>query len=105
MTEELTPQQEALFLNYLEKWRKVALSTEKINQKKAEEAIKTAYKLINEPEPQVFFFDSPYAAVVVLDKLCHEIGCLELDYSDMIDRLWESLNNLVLSFITCVVDY
>ena len=56
MTEELTPQQEALFLNYLEKWRKVALSTEPINRNKAEEAIKTAYTLIDEPQPQVFFF-------------------------------------------------
>ena len=37
------------------------------------------------------FFDSPYAAVVALDKLCHEIGCSELDYNDMVDRLWEKL--------------
>ncbi len=91
MTEELTPQQEALFLNYLEKWRKVALSTEPINREKAEAAIKTAYTLIDEPQPQVFFFDSPYAAVVALEKLEDEIGCSELDSDDMIDRLWEKL--------------
>ena len=91
MTEELTPQQEALFLNYLEKWRKVAFLTEPINREKAEAAIKTAYTLIDEPQPQIFFFDSPYAAVVALDKLCDEIGCSELDYNDMIDRLWEKL--------------
>ena len=60
MTEKLTPQQEALFSNYWEKWRKVALSTEPINREKAESAIKKAYTLIDEPEPQVFFFDSPY---------------------------------------------
>ena len=93
MTEELTPQQEALFSNYLEKWRKIALSTEPINRDKAEEAIKKAYTLIDEPQPQVFFFDSPYAAVVALDKLCHEIGCLQLDYNDMIDRLWDKLKD------------
>ena len=69
MTEELTPQQEASFLNYLDKWRKVALSTERINREKAEAAIKKAYTLIDEPQPQVFIFDSPYAAVVALDKL------------------------------------
>lgn len=91
MTEELTPQQEASFLKYLEKWRKVALSTEPINREKAEAAIKTAYTLIDEPQPQVFFFDSPYAAVVALDKLCDEIGCLQLNYNDMIDMLWEKL--------------
>ncbi|MGB3653701.1 MAG: DUF6745 domain-containing protein [Rivularia sp. (in: cyanobacteria)] len=91
MTEELTPQQEVSFLNYLEKWRKVAFSTEPINREKAEAAIKTAYTLIDEPQPQVFFFDSPYAAVVALDKLCDEIGCSELDDDDMFDRLWEKL--------------
>ena len=91
MIEKLTPQQEASFLKYLEKWRKVALSTEPINREKAESAIKKAYTLIDEPQPQVFFFDSPYAAVVALDKLCDEIGCSELDYNDMVDRLWEKL--------------
>ena len=91
MNEKLTPQQETLFLNYLEKWRKVALSTEPINREKAESAIKKAYTLIDEPQPQVFFFDSPYAAVVALDKLENDIGCSELDYDDMIDRLWDKL--------------
>lgn len=91
MTEELTPQQEDSFLNYLEKWRKIALSTEPINREKAEAAIKTAYTLIDEPEPQVFFFDSPYAAVVALDKLESEIGCSELKYHDMFPLLWEKL--------------
>ncbi|MEL6459337.1 MAG: DUF6745 domain-containing protein [Cyanobacteria bacterium J06621_15] len=91
MTEKLTPQQESLFIKYLEKWRKVAFSTEPINREKSESAIKKAYTLIDEPEPQVFFFDSPYAAVVALDKLEDEIGCSELDYDDMIDRLWDKL--------------
>ncbi len=95
MAEKLTPQKEALFLNYLEKWRKVALSTEPINRDKAEEAIKTAYTLIDEPQPQVFFFDSPYAAVVALDKLWDEIGCSELDDDDMIDRLSEKFRKLL----------
>ena len=91
MTEKLTPQQETLFLNYLEKWRKIALSTEPINREKAESTIKKAYTLIDEPEPQVFIFNSPYAAVVALDKLENDIGCSELDSDDMIDRLWDKL--------------
>ncbi len=93
MTEQLTPQQETLFLKYLEKWRKVALSTEPINRKKAEAAIRTAYTLIDEPQPQIFFFDSPYAAVVALDKLEDEIGCSELDSDDMLSRLWDRLKD------------
>ena len=91
MTEQLTSQQETLFLKYLENWRKIALSTDRINREKAKQAIKEAYTLINEPQPQVFFFDSPYAAAVALDKLCDEIGCSQLDDNDMIDRLREKL--------------
>ncbi|MEM9926808.1 MAG: hypothetical protein AAF915_24175, partial [Cyanobacteria bacterium P01_D01_bin.50] len=91
MTEQLTSQQETFFLKYLENWRKIALSTDRINREKAEQAIKEAYTLINEPQPQVLFFDSPYAAVIALDKLCDEIGCSQLQYHDMFPRLWEKL--------------
>jgi hypothetical protein len=97
MTEELTPQQQALFLNYLEKWRKVALSTEPINREKAEAAIKTAYTLIDEPQPQIFFFDSPYAAVVALDKLEDEIGYLQLKYDNMFPRLKDKLKDYLIA--------
>lgn len=59
---QLTPEQETLIPIYQEKWQKIILSTELINRKKAAEAIKTAYNLIGEDEPDVIFFDSPYEA-------------------------------------------
>ena len=93
MTEKLTPQQEALFLNYLEKWRKVALSTERINQKKAKEAIKKAYILIKESEPEVLFCDSPDTAVAILNNLEYVIGYSEPNKCHMFNRLLYKLEN------------
>ena len=54
-------QQEALVRSYYERW--LNFSTEPINRKKAEEAVKAAYRLINIPEPNILFFDSPKAMV------------------------------------------
>ena len=60
---QLTPEQEALIPDYREKWRKIALSTQRIDREKATEAIKAGYKLIGEDEPEVVFFDGIYSAI------------------------------------------
>ncbi len=44
---------------YLEKWQQVCLSTESINSKKAIQAVKEIYQLMDYPEPEILFFDSP----------------------------------------------
>ncbi|NES86526.1 MAG: hypothetical protein F6K10_37090 [Moorea sp. SIO2B7] len=48
---------------YREKWRRIAFSTESINLYQAKEAIKAAYALIGEPEPEIHFCGSPYLVV------------------------------------------
>lgn len=40
---KLTPEQKALIPVYREKWRQIALSTERIDREKAAEALKDAY--------------------------------------------------------------
>jgi hypothetical protein len=57
--EKLTPEQEALIPVYREKWRKIALSTERLDRAKAESVIKAAYIAIGKPEPEVQFYSSP----------------------------------------------
>ncbi|GAX45137.1 hypothetical protein NIES4075_61580 [Tolypothrix sp. NIES-4075] len=59
---KLTPEQEALIPVYRDKWRKIALSTERIDREKATEAVKEAYVVSGFNEPKIFFCDSPYAA-------------------------------------------
>ena len=46
LIEKLTPEQEALIPVYREKWRAIALSTERIDREKAAEAVKSTYVTI-----------------------------------------------------------
>ncbi|BAY27404.1 hypothetical protein NIES2100_72280 [Calothrix sp. NIES-2100] len=59
---KLTPEQAALIPVYREKWTSIALSTIPIDRQKARESVTVAYQLLDLPEPEIIFFDSPYAA-------------------------------------------
>ena len=59
---ELTPEQEALIPVYRDKWLKIALSTERVDEDKATEAIKAGYNMFNIKVPKIVFLDSPYLA-------------------------------------------
>lgn len=56
---------------YREKWREIALSTERLDPQKATDAVFAAYEVLKESpygvkvkqEPEVIFFDSPYLAL------------------------------------------
>jgi hypothetical protein len=60
---KLTLEQENLIPVISEKWRNVALSTERIDHQKATIAIQEAYTIIGKSTPEIIFFDSPYAAL------------------------------------------
>jgi hypothetical protein len=57
--EKLTPEQKALIPVYRQKWRRIALSTERLDRTKAEASIKAAYIALGKPEPEVQFYSSP----------------------------------------------
>ncbi|MDZ8051624.1 MAG: DUF6745 domain-containing protein [Aulosira sp. ZfuVER01] len=84
LIEKLTSQQEALIPVYREKWQKIALSTERMDRKKAAEAVKAAYIAIGKNAPNIIFYESPYVAIksIIVDKL---------------DYLKQELNNKVVS--------
>lgn len=63
LIEKLTPDQQALIPVTLEQWRAIALSTQPIERQKAKVAVKAAYAAIGLSEPEILFFDSPYAAL------------------------------------------
>lgn len=66
LIEKLTPEQEALIPVYRQKWRAIALSTDRIDREKAAEAIKAAYIAIRKQEPEIIFCDSPYAGLKIV---------------------------------------
>lgn len=62
-------QQKLLAYDYVEKWRKTLFNTEPINKKRVAELIKKSYQIINLPEPQIFFCQSPLEAKTYLDEI------------------------------------
>lgn len=60
MITEMTSEQEALIPFYREKWRNIALSTERIDRERASEVIQRAYALLGKQSPRIIFCDSPY---------------------------------------------
>ncbi|MBW4533314.1 MAG: hypothetical protein KME09_05200 [Pleurocapsa minor HA4230-MV1] len=59
--EQLTLEQINLIPSYVEKWKKIAFSTEKINRQQAEKIVNSTYEMLGYKPPVILFFDSPYA--------------------------------------------
>jgi len=81
----LTPEQESLIPVYREKWKQIAYSTERIDRKKVNEVVKAAYNWIEQEEPEILFFDSPYAAFKELNVLDWPFD--ELPNQDLLSQL------------------
>jgi len=91
LIENLTPEQEALIPVYREKWRAIALSTERIDREKAAEVVKAAYTAIGKQQPEIIFCDSPYAG---LTKILKKYPKLNSNNIDVIN-----LNNNFMNYI------
>lgn len=63
-----SPEQEALIPEYQEKWKQIYLSTEPIDRLRAEAAVKGAYAVMGQKEPEVVFCTSPRAALEHLQE-------------------------------------
>lgn len=107
--EKLTPEQEALIPVYLEKWRKIAFSTEPIDKEKAAEAVKEAYTLIGRKEPKILFCKSPYAANRKWERIWRQqpqiLEQLSSDVSrELEDKLWKKLVGQLLHSLKSELD-
>lgn len=93
MITELTPEQEAQLAVYVEKWRKIGLSTEPANRPEAEKGVKLAYELAGLKPPQkIIWFDSPYE---MHTNMTTE-NFVRISVEDLIGA---SINNWVFSFV------
>ncbi|MBV6621923.1 MAG: hypothetical protein KI793_03045 [Rivularia sp. (in: Bacteria)] len=91
---KLTPEQEALIPVYREKWKKIALSTERIDRDKAAEAVKQAYEFIGKKEPIILFFESPYRALQNFSKnIDFEFECKIPNIYGLRDELTTKFNS------------
>lgn len=60
---EISEEQEAMLPEYREKWRSFAISTEPIDEEKVKSVIKAAYSVSDFSEPEILFYESPFAAI------------------------------------------
>ncbi|MDJ0724885.1 MAG: hypothetical protein QNJ38_07220 [Prochloraceae cyanobacterium] len=82
----LTPEQESLIPIYVNNWEKITLSTEEIDCLKAWEAVKAIYNILELPEPDIYFFDSPVKmAKAAAKEVKRQVN--NLIYPRVIDRL------------------
>lgn len=84
---------------YREKWKIIALSTEKIDRDKAAKAIKQAYEIIDEKEPKILFFRSPTEILEELQKWKNEKVVFK-----PINKFWKLFINLHDKIITKLED-
>lgn len=59
----LTPEQRAFISRCREKWQHIGLSTERINQQHATDAVRAIYAALELSEPEIIIVDSPNAAI------------------------------------------
>lgn len=68
MITHLTPEQKALIPVYYDKWRKVALSTKRIDRLKTIEAVKAAYRLVEQDELKFYLLEALISSFVKLKR-------------------------------------
>ena len=87
MITELTPEQEAQLKIYVEKWRKIALSTEPANRLEAERGIYLAYQSAElKPPEEILWFESPlklcqYRMEISDTPLCKKVASYPIHFS------------------------
>ena len=64
----LTKKNDSELIPYIEKWREICFSTERINPEMIVDPVKEIYKILDYPEPEILFFDSPGAVIKKMDR-------------------------------------
>lgn len=94
MIDLIFPEQEALIPVYLEKWKQIGLSTERINPEQAADTIKKAYAFLSFPEPEIIFCNSPDEAKKFLFSSSYNLRkCIAHEFHAKI--LWNAVEDLI----------
>lgn len=75
---ELSIEQEAILVSYLEKWKTIATLTQPIDREKVAESIRAAYVASNYPEPEIVFSCNPCTAIeeiLATENFKTHLGC------------------------------
>ncbi|MEH2447937.1 MAG: DUF6745 domain-containing protein [Nostoc sp.] len=88
LIEKLTPEEEALILVYQEKWRKIALSTERIDREKSAKVVRATYTAINKQDPEIIFCESPYAGLKIIYQKLPNLSFNNLEFLSLNDKFY-----------------
>lgn len=77
--EKLTKEAESFIELIRQKWRKIALDTGPLNRKKADLAVKEAYRALGWREPEIIFLNSPHGVGEIIkqkspEELAKQLG-------------------------------
>ena len=89
--ETLTPEQEKWIPIYHEKWKKITLSSERIDHHQVLDSIRAVYKILGKSKPEILFFDSPKALLFFLNN---QLGC---SLTNLLSHLGKQLGNEIKS--------
>ncbi len=97
--DNLTPKQRTFISQCREKWQHIGLSTERINQQHATDAVLAIYTALELTEPEIIIVDSPNAAIAYIWNLIKDGSETILD--DVIDssywgRIYSNLQSYLL---------
>ncbi|MFS0519098.1 hypothetical protein ACEYW6_30990 [Nostoc sp. UIC 10607] len=99
LIEKLTPEQEALIPVYRQKWRAIALSTERIDKEKVEEVVKAAYTAIGKQQPEIIFCNSLDAGLKIIKKQHNKLNWNNINLNNkFINYIYSNLTNTGLNF-------
>ena len=93
--EKLTEKQEQDLKDTLAHWLDIGRGTQRLNRPKVKEIVTEFYRRIEEPEPMIFFFDSPMTCILgyaVLKELSEKNKESSLG-SSLWSSLWSSLES------------
>lgn len=80
----LTPEQEAKIPEYLERFRKIGLSTDPTDRPKAEDAIRRSYAYFKLANPKIIWAESPFKGAELAAKLA--LGKEEVTKAEIADQ-------------------
>jgi hypothetical protein len=73
----VTPEQQALIPIYRDRWKSIDVSTQRIDYPVSVDAVRSAYSLSSYPEPEIVYYESPFAAIndlVQVKSYCQFLG-------------------------------
>lgn len=86
--DNITPEQEARIPEWVDKWLKVGLSTERMDREKSKEAVEKICKVIDVENPEILFARSPKEAIMMgTDAILGKKGT-NRDYSQNRNKLY-----------------